>query len=294
MRLLGLRIRPWRGFTLVELLVVIAIIALLVALLLPAVQAAREAARSTQCLNNIRQLGIALHNHHSAQQAFPRAHDAKWWSWITKLLPQLEEGSLYDNFNFDLRAFPVDANQANVGYKLPMVMCPTDGAHERDPINKDKFAYTDYLGVTGTQGGVPPSMYLADGMFPSNVEWGLPAPAIRMKTVTDGTSKTLFVGERPAIQILVSEGGVSGDGGWWAAGTGINPLPFGRADNILDSSDGLRFGSGYGYTLDDAFHFWSNHPGGGYFLFVDGSARLLNYDIDYATLQAMSSRNGSL
>ena len=284
-----------RAFTLVELLVVIAIIALLVSLLLPSVQAAREAARRTQCINNMRQIGIALHNHESRKGEFPSAHDANWWSWITQILPDLEEQALYDRFNFEINAFPVGPNQVNVSAAVPAIRCPADAAHEREPINEDKFAYTSYLGATGTQGGVHPDHYLKDGMFPSNIVWRAAAPAIRLQQVTDGTSKTIFVGERPAIQILARDAGltgVTGDGGWWAAGTGINPLPFGRADNILDSSDGLRFGVGFGYTFDDAFHWWSNHVGGASFLNVDGSVRFLLYDMDHTVLLAMSSRNG--
>ncbi len=84
-----------RGFTLIELLVVIAIIAILIALLLPAVQQAREAARRTQCKNNLKQLGIALHNYHDTFGAFPFGYDERETLWTAMILPQIEQGNLY-------------------------------------------------------------------------------------------------------------------------------------------------------------------------------------------------------
>ena len=102
-------LRPRGGFTLVELLVVIAIIGILVALLLPAVQAAREAARSMSCQNNLKQIGVAFHNHHNSNGHFPYS----WWdeeygplskcrSWLQRTLPYLEEGAVHDQINWDL------------------------------------------------------------------------------------------------------------------------------------------------------------------------------------------------
>ena len=103
-----------RGFTLIELLVVIAIIAVLIALLLPAVQAAREAARRAQCVNNLKQIGLALHNYHDAIGAFPMSYAASsrfvdgatdtapGWGWGTMILPQLEQGPLFNAVNFSL------------------------------------------------------------------------------------------------------------------------------------------------------------------------------------------------
>ena len=103
--------KPKRGFTLIELLVVIAIIAVLIALLLPAVQSARRAARRTQCVNNLKQMGLALHNYHDSMSIFPPAYIAAskfidgetdtspGWSWATMILPQFEQSPLYSSIN---------------------------------------------------------------------------------------------------------------------------------------------------------------------------------------------------
>src|SRR5271166_430496 len=141
-----------RGFTLIELLVVIAIIAVLIALLLPAVQSAREAARRMQCVNNLKQLGIALHNYHDALSIFPPGYiaaskfidgetdTAPGWSWASMILPQLEQASLYSSINVYLpiqAGANVTATQTIVGaYLCPSDQLPAGGA----------FPVTDGLG----------------------------------------------------------------------------------------------------------------------------------------------------
>ena len=107
---------PRRGFTLIELLVVIAIIAVLIALLLPAVQAAREAARRAQCVNNLKQIALALHNYHDTIGTFPPGgiDDVNWfgtwWNWPAFILPQLEQRNIYNAINFSLRNISVTDN----------------------------------------------------------------------------------------------------------------------------------------------------------------------------------------
>lgn len=139
---LPVRRRSFRGFTLIELLVVIAIIAVLIALLLPAVQQAREAARRTQCKNNLKQLGLAIHNYHDTFLMFPINHDQErgqngavggHWSWIVRSLPFLEQAPLYNAINFQLSGVAA-MDQVLPGTTtpireqvIPILLCPSNG-----------------------------------------------------------------------------------------------------------------------------------------------------------------------
>ncbi len=128
-------VRP--AFTLVELLVVIAIIGVLVALLLPAIQSAREAARRAQCTNQLKQLGLALHNYHDVHRTFPpsglhnrdghgaSATSSSWGpSWIVMTLPFLEQEALYSQYDFSLTRARDGVNRTVVGVEIPSLRCP--------------------------------------------------------------------------------------------------------------------------------------------------------------------------
>lgn len=213
--------RDRRGFTLIELLVVIAIIAALIALLLPAVQSAREAARRSQCSNNLKQLGLALHNYHGAVGAFPASYQTYWgggthqgardpitgdagpgWAWGTMLLPYFEQGPLHSALNIDLPCwFP--ANTTGATTVLGTFLCPSvsdstttfqviDTA--RAPIAKMARAhYLTNVGILNLWDQPYQDLSSqASGPFYRNAR-------VTIASVTDGLSMTVFLGEHSPI-----------------------------------------------------------------------------------------------
>jgi prepilin-type N-terminal cleavage/methylation domain-containing protein/prepilin-type processing-associated H-X9-DG protein len=202
MRLRGGTDRP--GFTLIELLVVIAIIGVLIALLLPAVQAAREAARRAQCVNNLKQIGLALHNYLSSVGVFPpgrfNTHVAgrgNCWGTYSQLLPQLEQGAIYNSFNFSLApdTDPVLSAPNTTGFTtfVTALLCPSDSTPVLIVVSGTPFATHNYnVNVGSGYSVVPfPAAPLADvpnGMFFEN-------EAMRDADITDGMSGTVAVSE---------------------------------------------------------------------------------------------------
>ena len=184
--------RRSRGFTLIELLVVIAIIAILIALLLPAVQQAREAARRTQCKNNLKQLGLALHNYHDVHSCLPFGHsgNSRKYSAISQLLPFFEQANVYAQIYFSLLAHHPDNDKARL-QELPMLRCNSDSDN---PLSAAGGAL-NYMVNKGS--GV---IWAA----PNGPNAGLPAASgvmyygscIRFRDITDGTTNTAAFSER--------------------------------------------------------------------------------------------------
>jgi prepilin-type N-terminal cleavage/methylation domain-containing protein/prepilin-type processing-associated H-X9-DG protein len=216
-----------RGFTLIELLVVIAIIAVLIALLLPAVQSAREAARRIQCTNNIKQLGLALHNYHTANNSFPQGVAASFtpygcvawsgWSAQSLLLPYVEQSTIYNAANFNLDPFSLPYSAAIQGTavftKIASFLCPSDGNAGQGGsggtgatfavalinsyyASEGTTTYIDNVigGATaqgacpGPSGGGQPTNQGSTGLFWYSKAYGI-------QTVTDGTSNTVAFSE---------------------------------------------------------------------------------------------------
>jgi len=280
---------PRRGFTLIELLVVIAIIAVLIGLLLPAVQKVRGAAARTDCANNLKQIGLALHNYNDANERFPAprgTHTAPQYlftefrGWMCDILPYLEQGGLAQNMY---------TNPWYVGFfgtfNMPVntYLCPSDPRNLLSVANGNG-ALTSYLGVTGSDNDVN-----AQFNGPTNGMFDISSGGVRVPDVTDGTGNTLMVGERPPTVDLFL--------GWWGASDYDTLLStrqlygdiFGTGGCVLPGLFGP--GSLNGPCNGDGNHFWSFHAGGANWLLADGSVRFLPYSASAMTIP-LASRNG--
>ncbi len=285
-----------RGFTLVELLVVIAIIGVLIALLLPAIQSAREAARRSQCQNNLRQLGLAIQNHHDTRGAFPPARigtdlhpsgrDPYAVSWAFRLLPYLEQRTIYDSFVPNERV-DSDLNAQAMRTPVSVFYCPTrrSPAADRDfdnnsaaPLVAGAAAGGDYGANSGTstRHGMPGR----EEFLPWEFGPIYTLSRVRARQVTDGLSLTYAIGENyvpPVDPTVENPHFQQGDTAIFAGDH--------RHTVVRRSSAGFPDGPNDGYRGK----YGSDHADFSHFAFLDGSVRTLSHDVDVSTLRLLSA-----
>ncbi len=290
------RARARHAFTLVELLVVIAIIGILVGLLLPAVQNAREAARRTQCFNNLRQIGLALHNYESAYRRFPSGwisgdlSGEPGWGWSVALFPFIEQNNMYQSIDTNVPIEDPMHEEARL-YVVPTFLCPSDigdnlfeigegHGHHHHPIHASpgsdrvddgdklfKIAKSNYSGVFGTA-EIEENPYDADGVFFGNSQ-------IRLRDIYDGLSNTMIVGERSS-----RFGGTI-----WH---GVIPEAAEAEARIVGAADHTP--NSRSQHFED---FSSYHSIGAHFVMGDCSTRMVADTVQESVYKAMATRAGA-
>jgi len=288
-----MRNRERDGFTLVELLVVIAIIGLLIALLLPAVQAAREAARRMQCSNNLKQLGIAIHNYHDAYKVVPPSF--RWRAdgngpsggWIVRTLPFLEENALYQQFAalkfniVDPKALPL------IQTILPQLRCPSDDSS--GSLTDHQYQWEGTLVAQGNYKGCIGDPRMGGGGVSGSQDRHMTTPnngmfwrysylnPVSFRKIPDGLSKTFMVGEDiPEYNYHSMWSYCNGD--YSSCHQVLNFLP-----NPPTAAD-----------WPNTISFRSRHAGGAHFCFADASVHFIPDEIDFMLYRALSTRDGKL
>jgi len=294
-----------RGFTLIELLVVIAIIAILIALLLPAVQQAREAARRTQCKNNLKQIGLALHNYHDVHNGFPIGNMIAYGhgptAWIG-MLPYVEQASLFSQLDFSTTvptgswwfgSAAASINAATLsGKKVPGYICPSMtlptlrtpyGTPANSPMRGSYVLLEGAVGLSQVQNDGN-GIRSTGGSFLRNI-------SLNFRDFTDGTSNTAMIAEQSGRSFngtAVVDGRADRNDGLWMGAhdtrcynTTTHRHPFGSTNHTLAGAGGVACNS----LIN------SEHTGGVQVLLGDGGVRFVSSNVDFNTSVILVTRN---
>ncbi len=279
-----------KGFTLIELLVVIAIIAILIALLLPAVQNAREAARRSQCRNNLKQIGLALHNYEGSHRVFPMgvlganstpSATNQLHTWMTMQLPYIDQAPLLKQYNLNV-AYNHASNAAAVLTTLPAYLCPS---HDQSQPVGGLFGQSHFAANAGTQPGQN------DGLL-------YPLSSVALRDVRDGTSQTIAASEIASDMggwaCGVAGGGGGGGGGGGSGGSQGYARAVLRWWQTFGATPSCKSGINPPVSTcnERRFQFSSYHVGGAHALMTDGQVRFLNEKLDANVQRNLTTRNG--
>jgi prepilin-type processing-associated H-X9-DG protein len=321
--------QPRAGLSLIEILVAIGIMTLLLALLLVAIMNSRQTAHRVQCVNSLRQIGLALQNYHATHLVFPpgavhmttkppgTAPDGNDRTdgrapWAVLLLPYLDETARFNRFNFnatfsprfDLSQDTPEPNKTEQYSPFAILQCPND------PNSGPGATHSNFAACQG--GGLPsdaaeqshgpsPRLFFDNGLFFHN-------SSTSFRDITDGTSSTIMVGE---TKYVGTPQGFGANGAWWSWASTVRAHPvYPSLFNISAAVDPINYPQNGEFTEEDildhqglfqgASHsgqqrvFGSYHQGGAYFLFADGSAKFLNENMDLIIYRSLGNRRDGL